>query len=162
MTRNIAETLLGAIVVIVAIVFFSWAYTRSNVSNTGGYSLVATFDQIGGLGVGSDVRISGIKVGSVTDESLDTQTYRAKITFSVENGVELPSDSSAAIKSTSLLGGNFLELEPGAEETMLKDGETVQFTQSAINLEDLLGRFIFGQAGGSGAGGTSGSGASGN
>lgn len=147
MTRNIAETVLGGVVLIVAIIFLGWAYTRSSIGNSGGYNLTASFDQIGGLSVGSDVKISGIKVGSITGQQLNTDNYRAAVEFSVQDGVELPTDSSASIMSTSLLGGNFLALVPGADDVMLKDGDSIQFTQSAVNLEDLLGRFIFGQGG---------------
>ncbi|MEO1020556.1 MAG: MlaD family protein, partial [Pseudomonadota bacterium] len=87
----------------------------------------------------------------------DTENYRAIVQISIQDGVQLPTDSSAAIKSTSLLGGNFLDLEPGADDVMLQDGDAIQFTQSAVNLEDLLGRFIFGQTdSGSGTGGGSG------
>lgn len=152
MSRNIVETVLGAIVIIVALGFLVWAYARSDAGGGDGYELAASFDQLGGLEVGDEVRISGIEVGSVVSQSLDPQTYRATVRFSVREGIELPADSSVAINSTSLLGGKYLSIVPGAEDVLLADGDKVSFTQSAINLEDLVGQFIFGSAGGEGGG----------
>jgi phospholipid/cholesterol/gamma-HCH transport system substrate-binding protein len=145
MSRNVIETILGAVVLIVAIGFGAWAYGRSNLGDTSGYELRAQFDRADGLDVGADVRISGIKVGRVLGQSLDQETYRAEVTFSVRNGIELPADSSAAIMSASLLGGKFLSLVPGGDERMLKSGDQITLTQSSVNLEDLIGKFIYGQ-----------------
>jgi phospholipid/cholesterol/gamma-HCH transport system substrate-binding protein len=157
MSRNVVETILGAVVLIVAIGFGAWAYGRSNLGDSSGYELRAQFDRADGLDVGADVRISGIKVGRVLAQSLDQETYRAEVTFSVRNGIELPADSSAAIMSASLLGGKFLAIVPGGDDKMLKNGEEITLTQSAVNLEDLIGKFIYGSA--SGGGGGSGGGA---
>jgi phospholipid/cholesterol/gamma-HCH transport system substrate-binding protein len=148
MRHNIVETILGAIVLVVAAGFLIWAYGRSGAGDPGGYSLNAQFDRIDGLDIGSDVRISGIQVGKVLAASLDPQTYRAKVVFSVRQGVELPSDSSASIVSASLLGGKYLALVPGGEDRMLKSGDALTLTQSSVNLEDLIGRYIFGSASG--------------
>lgn len=160
MARNVVETVLGGAVLVVAIGFFGWAYGRSNVGDPGGYALVAKFDRIDGLPMGADVRISGIKVGSVLAQTLDPQTYRAEVRFSVASNVELPSDSSAAIVSSGLLGSKYLALMPGGDDQILKDGGEITLTQSSINIEDLIGKYIFSQ--GSGApGGGSGGGAAG-
>lgn len=159
MSRNIVETLLGAVVLIVAVGFLIWAYGRSNAGDPGGYTLIAKFDRVDGLEIGGDVRISGIKVGQVLSQSLDPQTYRAEVRFSVREGIELPADSSAAIVSTGLLGGKYLALVPGGEEQLLSDGGQITLTQSAVNLEDLIGQYIFGQGGGSGGGQAAGGGA---
>ena len=148
MSRNVVETILGAVVLIVAVSFLTWAYSRSNVGDPGGYELYASFDRVDGLNIGADVRISGIKVGKVVTQDLDPLSYRAKVEFSVKGDIELPSDTSAAIVSTGLLGGKYLALVPGAEDIMLEDGEEVEFTQSAVNLEDLIGQFIFSQGDG--------------
>lgn len=153
MSRNVVETILGAVVLIVAIGFGAWAYGRSNLGDVDGYTLRAKFDRADGLDVGADVRISGIKVGRVLAQSLDRETYRAEVVFSVRNGIELPADSSAAIMSASLLGGKFLSVVPGGDEKMLADGGEITLTQSSVNLEDLIGKFIYGSAG-SGGGGT--------
>lgn len=145
MSRSIVETVLGAVVLIVAFGFLGWAYTNSSAGDPGGYQLKAQFDRVDGLDVGADVRISGIKIGRVLSQAIDPITYRAQVEFSVSNTIELPSDTSAAIVSTGLLGGKYLALVPGAEDIMLSDGEEVAFTQSSVNLEDLIGQFIFSQ-----------------
>ena len=116
MPRNIVETLLGAVVLAVALGFLAWAYGRSDAGDPGGYTLRAKFDRVDGLDTGGDVRISGIKVGKVLAQELDPATYRAQVTFSVRNGIELPADSSAAVVSSGLLGGKYLSLVPGGDE----------------------------------------------
>ncbi|MEK0084775.1 outer membrane lipid asymmetry maintenance protein MlaD [Benzoatithermus flavus] len=151
MSRNIIETVLGAVVLLVAAGFLFWAYGRSDAGDPGGYTLRAKFERIDGLEVGGDVRISGIKVGRVLSERLDPQSFRAEVTFSVKKGIEVPADSSAAIVSSGLLGGKYLSLVPGGDERVLKDGEEVTLTQSAVNLEDLIGRYIFSQGQGAAA-----------
>jgi phospholipid/cholesterol/gamma-HCH transport system substrate-binding protein len=143
MTRNVLETLLGAVVLLVAVVFLAFAYRSSQIGETDGYQLTARFDRVDGLNKGSDVRISGIKVGTVTGQDLDPATYRAAVRFSVQNGIELPSDSSAAIVSDGLLGGKYLSLEPGGDIEMLKGGDEISLTQSSVRLEDLIGQMIF-------------------
>ncbi len=150
MTRNVLETLLGAVVLLVAGVFMVFAYNSSQMDGSGGYELVARFDRVDGLSTGSDVRISGIKVGTVLGQDLDPQTYRAAVHFSVRDGVEVPADTSAAIVSDGLLGGKYLSLEPGGDVEMLKGGDEVSLTQSSVRLEDLIGQMIFS---GGGAGG---------
>ncbi len=158
MNRNVVETALGAVVLVVAAIFFYWAYTRSGQGDSGGYTLIAKFDQIDGLDPGSDVRISGIKIGKVLSEKLDPESFRAVVTFSVQDNVKLPDDSSAAIVSSSLLGGKYLQLSPGADEKMLKPGGEITLTQSSINIEQLVGKYIFGSQGSSSGGSSGGSG----
>ena len=148
MTRNILETLLGAVVLIVAVGFLALAYNSSQIQQTDGYELIARFDKVDGLEPGSDVRISGIKVGSVLDQTLDPETYRAEVRFSLREDVRLPADTSAAVVSNGLLGGKYLALVPGGDIEMLEDGDEVTLTPSAVNLEDLIGHMIFCQGGG--------------
>lgn len=147
MPRNIVETILGAVVLAVAIGFLIWAYGRSSAGDPGGYALKARFDRVDGLEVGGDVKISGIKIGKVLAQRLDPQTFRAEVTFSVRDGVEIPADSSAAIVSSSLLGGKYLSLVPGGDDKLLADGGEITLTQSSVNIEDLIGRYVFGQGG---------------
>ena len=149
MSRNVVETVLGAVVLAVALGFLAWAYGRSDAGDPGGYTLTARFDRVDGLETGGDVRISGIKVGKVLGQRLDPQTYRAEVTFSVRDGIELPSDSSAAIVSSGLLGGKYLSVVPGGDVELLKGGGEITLTQSSVNLEDLIGRYIFGGGQGS-------------
>ena len=145
MTRNLLETLLGAVVLIVAIGFLAFAYNTSQVQQDGGYELIARFDKVDGLERGSDVRISGIKVGTVLDQTLDPETYRAEVRFSLREDIQLPADTSAAVVSNGLLGGKYLALVPGGDIEMLEPGGEVTLTQSAVNLEDLIGHMIFSQ-----------------
>jgi phospholipid/cholesterol/gamma-HCH transport system substrate-binding protein len=158
MTRNLLETLLGAIVLIVAIGFLAFAYSSSQIDGSDGYQLVARFDRVDGLDPGSDVRISGIRVGQVTQQTLDPQTFRAEVRFTVQNGIELPLDTSAAIVSDGLLGGKHVQLQPGGDIDMLQPGDEITLTQSAINLESLIGQAIFSQGGGGSGGGGGGGG----
>jgi phospholipid/cholesterol/gamma-HCH transport system substrate-binding protein len=154
MTRNLLETLLGAIVLIVAIVFLGFAYSASRLGDEPGYELTARFDRIDGLQRGSDVRIGGIKVGTVIDQRLDPATYRAEVRFTVQDGVEVPADSSVSVAMDGLLGGKYLSLVPGGDIEMLEPGDEVSLTQSAINLEDLIGHLIFGGGSGEAASGS--------
>jgi phospholipid/cholesterol/gamma-HCH transport system substrate-binding protein len=147
MSRNLLETLLGAIVLIVAIGFLLFAYNTSQVKEDGGYELIARFDKVDGLERGSDVRISGIRVGTVLDQTLDPETYRAEVRFSLREDIQLPADTSAAVVSNGLLGGKYLALVPGGDIEMLEPGGEVTLTQSAVNLEDLIGHMIFNQGG---------------
>lgn len=141
--RNAAELLAGAVVIAAAVGFLGYAVANTGRSTGGGYVLHARFDRIDGLGIGSDVRIAGVKVGSVSSTGIDPQTYQAQVAFTVAGGLKLPKDSSAAVVSDGLLGGKYLSLEPGGDTAMLADGGAVTITQSSISLEQLLGKFIF-------------------
>ncbi len=141
--RNAAELAAGGIVLLIALGFLVYAVVNTGRVQVGGMTLTADFDNVGGLASGADVRIAGVKVGSVTATGIDPKTYQAKLTFTVASDIALSKDSSASIASGGLLGGGFLSLSPGGSETMLKSGQQVTITQSAVNLEDLLGKFIF-------------------
>jgi phospholipid/cholesterol/gamma-HCH transport system substrate-binding protein len=144
MRRNLIETLMGAVVLAVAVLFVVFAYNTADLGGgSGQYPLYAEFNRVGSLKPGSDVRMSGIKIGTVTSQQLDTETYLAKVTFGIRDGISLPADSSASVASEGLLGGNFLDLTPGGAEDMLKPGDRVQYTQDAIDIIQLLGKFIF-------------------
>lgn len=149
MNRNIVETIVGAAVLIIAVVFVTFALkSGGQTDGLDGYKLKAAFDSIDGLSTGSDVRISGMKVGTVTNQKLDEKSYQAVITFTVSKTVELPADSSAKIVSAGLLGGKYLSLVPGADDVMLEDGESIEYTQSSVSIEELIGKFAFGSVGG--------------
>ncbi len=145
MNKNIFETLMGAVVLAVAIGFISIAYNSGRVSNVDGYALTAKFDRVDGLTVGSDVRVSGLKVGQIISQTIDPVTYQAIVRFGVDNQVKLPKDSSAEILSNGLLGNKYLALVPGGEEDTFSDGDEVEFTQAAISLESIIGKFMFGE-----------------
>ncbi len=142
MGKTLLETLIGAVVLVVAIAFITMAYTRSDVKTVKGYTALAQFTAIDGLNVGDDVRISGIKVGSVTDQTLVYDYYRAIVHMSIDPAVELPEDTTAAVVSEGLLGGKYVALEPGDDELITDSGE-ITLTQSSVNLESLLGKFIY-------------------
>ena len=151
MGGNLVETLIGAVVLAVATVFLVFAYSTAGVRSTvTGYEVLARFDRIDGLATGSDVRLSGIKIGSVTGQSLDTKTYQAVVRLNVDSAVKLPDDSSAKVATEGLLGGSYLSIEPGGSDAMLKAGGEIKFTQGAISLVDLIGQAIFSAAGPSG------------
>ena len=144
MSSNIVETVIGAVVLAFATIFLVFAYRTADV-NTGsnGIVLTAAFDNVDGLNVGSDVRMSGIKVGAITAQTLDPKTYRAVLKISIDEDIKLPEDSSAKITSSSLLGNNYLQLSPGGSDDMLKDGGTISYTQGAVNIQDLIAQAIF-------------------
>jgi phospholipid/cholesterol/gamma-HCH transport system substrate-binding protein len=150
MTRKLPELLTGFAIIIIAAVFLVYALGISGAgATTGGYALKAQFSSIGGLTTGADVKIGGVIVGHVSDEHLDPQTYAAVIKLDIQPGIKIPDDSSATISSDGLLGGNYVNISPGGSDTMLAPGAAFQVTQSAINIEDLLGKFIFSMGGAS-------------
>ena len=104
----------------------------------------AAFNRVDGIANGSDVRIGGIKVGTVIERTLEPETYRAVLRMSIDETVELPLDTTAAVVSDGLLGGKFIDLQPGAEETLIADGGRIAYTQSSLLLEELIGKFAFG------------------
>ena len=146
MGGNLVETLVGAVVLAVAAVFVVFAVTRTDVGAVAGYEVIAKFDRIDGLSVGADVRVSGIKVGTVIDQRLDLETYLAVVRMSIDPAVLIPTDSSAAIVSDGLLGDKFMSVTVGGEEEMLEPGDEIRYTQASISIEQLIGKFVFGGA----------------
>ena len=145
MSGNLVESLIGAIVLVVAGWFLSFAYERTEKTNVGGYELIAKFDRVDGLNIGSDVRLSGIKVGTVTSQELDPETYEAVVRLAISDNVLLPIDTAAVITSEGLLGGNYLSMLPGGMEEMLEDGDELEETQDAIDLVGMINRFMYGK-----------------
>ena len=143
MNRNTLETVMGAIVLLAAVDFVALAYEAADVRGDGGYEIAAEFGSTGGLSVGDDVRISGIKVGQITAQQLDSITYVARVSMAIDPMIKIPSDSSARITAASLLGGNYLELMPGAATDALAAGAVIYDTRDPISLSDLLGKAVF-------------------
>jgi phospholipid/cholesterol/gamma-HCH transport system substrate-binding protein len=143
MNRRFAETAVGAVVLAIAAWFLVFAYNSGDFRPVAGYALSAKFNSVGGLAPGNDVRIGGVKIGSVLDQRIDPADFRAIIVFSVRNDLKLPEDTVAAITSDGLLGGKYLRLEPGHGQTMLAANATLKNTRDALSLEDMLGRAIF-------------------
>lgn len=143
MRQNLVETLIGAVVLLVAAVFLVFAYGKSGVGHVTGYALTAKFSRVDGIAVGSQVRLAGIKVGTVTEQHLDPKDFRAVLAISIDRTIQVPEDSAIKIASDGLLGGKYLSLEPGGADQMLKAGQEIKFTQGSIDLLDLVGKYMF-------------------
>ncbi|NBW04507.1 MAG: outer membrane lipid asymmetry maintenance protein MlaD [Alphaproteobacteria bacterium] len=149
MQRNMLEIVMGAVVLLAAAGFIALAYEAADMKGADGYEISAEFGSTGGLVVGDDVRISGIKVGQITRQQLDPVTFVARISMAIDPAIKIPADSSARITAASLLGGNVLELLPGAALDNLKDGAVIYNTRDPISLTDLLGKAVFASGGAS-------------
>jgi phospholipid/cholesterol/gamma-HCH transport system substrate-binding protein len=143
MNRNAVETVMGAVVLVVAAVFLFFAYTTSQVRAVSGYQVTANFDRVEGLRDGGDVRISGIRVGSIISQTLDPKTFIAVVKMSIDPAIKLPTDSVATITSSGLLGDKYLSIVPGAEDEFIKPGGTIEHTTPPMSLESLIGQFIY-------------------
>lgn len=147
MANTATETILGGVVLVTAAGFLWYA------SQTGGgflgerdsYELQASFRSLEGVSVGTDVRLAGVKVGTVSAITLNPETYRAEARLALRRGLGVPEDSAALISSEGLLGGNFVELVPGASDFMLEPGSEILDTQGAVSLLTLLLRFVAGE-----------------
>jgi phospholipid/cholesterol/gamma-HCH transport system substrate-binding protein len=147
MSRNVIETVMGAVVLVIAAVFLFFAYSTSQVHAVSGYELTAKFDRIEGIREGGDVRISGIKIGSIVGETLDSKTFLARLRLSIDPSVKLPDDTVAEIVSAGLLGDKYLSLVPGGSETLIPPGGQIKYTQSSVTLENLICQMIFSSSG---------------
>jgi phospholipid/cholesterol/gamma-HCH transport system substrate-binding protein len=152
MNRNVVETIVGALVLVVAAVFLFFAYTTTQVHAIGGAEYTAMFDKVEGLRDGGDVKISGIKVGSIDSLTLDPKTFFATVHFSLDSSIKLPVDSVATVTSSGLLGDKFLSIDPGNEDQLIPPGGRIIHTQSAMSLENLIGQVIYGAAQNKGGG----------
>lgn len=143
MKDSLVETLAGFIVLVGATAFIIYGYSVVETDRTDGMRLLAKFDRVDGLAIGSDVRLSGIKIGTVAALRLDPQSYEAEVSMLVDASVALPDDSSAKITSEGLLGGNYIALSPGGGLDMLGEGDEILYTQGAVDLIGLVGRALF-------------------
>lgn len=143
MKHNIIETVMGFVVLLIAGFFLVFAYTGSQYKSDGGYDLTARFSRIDGVQTGSDIRLSGVKVGIVSDISIDPHTYLAIVKLNVSPDVKLPKDTSAEIVTDGLLGSKYIALVPGGDEQYLANNDEITYTQAAISLEAMIGQMIF-------------------
>lgn len=143
MKDNLVETLVGFGVIVVAAIFVFYGYSVTDSSNSDGYVVSAEFDRVDGLTIGSDVRMSGIKVGTVTALSLDPQSYAANVAIIIGSDIDLPDDTSAKITSEGLLGGNYISLSAGGSEDMLSGGDEILYTQGSVDLIGLVSQALF-------------------
>lgn len=143
MRHNVIETLVGGVVLALAAAFAWFAVSVANLQRSGGYELMARFDRIDGLSQGADIRMSGIKVGTVGGVSLDPKTYFAQVRLRIDGDLKVPNDTVAEVASEGLLGGRYLNLLPGASDDVLAPGGTIRFTQAPVDLIQMLGKFMF-------------------
>lgn len=143
MRRNVIETVLGAVVLLVAGVFLAFAYNSADLRPVAGYKVSARFNAVDGLTIGSDVRVGGVKIGSVVSQSIDLESYQAVVVMSIRPDIGLPEDSVAMVSSEGLLGGKYIRIDPGASEKHLADGSSLAETRGIVSLEEMLGKVIF-------------------
>ncbi|MFK7868444.1 MAG: outer membrane lipid asymmetry maintenance protein MlaD [Roseobacter sp.] len=143
MSENTTEVIVGAGVLAAALAFVIYAGQVSEYSTaSASYPLEASFRSIEGVSVGTDVRLAGVKVGTVSGVSLNAETYRADTTVSVQEGIEIPDDSTILIASEGLLGGYFVEIVPGGSPFFYASGDTITDTQGSVSLISLLLKFV--------------------
>lgn len=147
MASEAAETMIGGVVLAAAAGFLYFASQATGFTTTGGqYPLTAKFRSVEGLNVGSDVRLAGVKIGTLTDISLDQVTYQAIAKLSVDEGIAIPDDADIKVASDGLLGGAFLEITAGGSSFMLEAGDEILLTQGSISLINLLMKFVAGDS----------------
>jgi phospholipid/cholesterol/gamma-HCH transport system substrate-binding protein len=139
--NNLPETIIGAIVVAVALLFIAFAYMRTGSGSLSGYEIQARLPRVDGLGVGTDVRLSGIKIGSVSDLTLDPKNYLVTLHMNIRDDIKIPDDSSLMVTSSGLLGSSYVSLTPGGSDKMLASGGMIQNSQGSVDLMGLIGRF---------------------
>ncbi|MEM7439324.1 MAG: outer membrane lipid asymmetry maintenance protein MlaD [Pseudomonadota bacterium] len=145
MANSAAETVIGGVVLAAAMGFLAYAANTAGVSAPpDSYQVTASFRSAEGIGLGTDVRLAGVKIGSVSGLDLNKETFRAVTTLSVNNTIELPDDSQVVIASEGLLGGNFVEIVPGGSEFNVEDGDELLDTQGSVSLISLLLKFVSG------------------
>jgi phospholipid/cholesterol/gamma-HCH transport system substrate-binding protein len=140
--RELSEILVGGAVVVTAALFILGAFRDPALTDVDGYGLSIEVRDASGLAAGSEVRLAGIKVGQVVSQTIDPKSFMAVVALRIDDGIELPLDTSARILPEGLVGRSYVELEPGGEEDLLVDGDAITFAQGAINAVDLLGRII--------------------
>ena len=149
MAENRAEVLAGAAVLAAAIGFLIYAAGGGRLA-TGAdtYPLTASFRSVEGIRAGSDVRLAGVKVGAITSLTLNPETFFADATTEIDTSIVLPDDSAILISSEGLLGGNYVELQPGGSLENLAPGDEIEDTQGAVSLISLLMKFVGSSASG--------------
>lgn len=146
MTHSTTEVLVGGGVLAAALVFGIYAVQSTGFSLAAdGYDLRASFRSLEGVSVGTDVRLAGVKVGTVTAMDLNTETFRADAVVTIRDGIQIPDDSAIVVASEGLLGGNFVEISPGGSPFYYAEGDEVLDTQGAVSLVSLLLKFVSGE-----------------
>jgi phospholipid/cholesterol/gamma-HCH transport system substrate-binding protein len=142
--NNVAESLIGAGVVAIALVCGALAYYRTGTGGLSGYEINAKLSKADGLATGTDVRLAGIKVGTVSDLTLDPKTYLVTVHMNIRNDIKLPLDSSVLVTQAGFLGGQYLSITPGGDDKMMAAGSYFENAQGSIDVMGLVGRFATG------------------
>ena len=145
MKSSAVETLVGAVIIAMALGFFTYAYKTAGLGGpaSAGYHVTAEFDNASGVSIGSDVRIAGIKIGTVTGQGLNPKSFQARVEMVISPNISLADDTSAKIASEGLLGANFVSLEPGGADEKLKEGSVISYTQGAVDIWSLISQAMF-------------------
>lgn len=143
MKSNTFEAIIGAFVIILSLVFLFYGFSTMKLQNSDNYNISALFNRIDGIKIGSDIRMSGIKIGTVANQELDNSSFEAKVLMSIDSKILIPDDSSAKITSDGLLGGNYISIEPGGSDIYLLNNEEIFFTQGSVDLIGLVGEALF-------------------
>ena len=143
MRRGSLETAVGALVIVIAVIFAIFTFKVTDYGRETGYLLFAEFNHVGSIKTGSDVRVGGIPVGRVTELSLNPETFKARISLDIESKYNFPLDTAGTIGSEGLLGGSFVEIVPGGMDGNLQPNDEIEFTQDAVDMLQLLGKFMF-------------------
>jgi phospholipid/cholesterol/gamma-HCH transport system substrate-binding protein len=144
MKQQTIETIVGLLVLFIAAAFIYFGYAKNN--NTIGttrYKLLVSFENIDGISEGADVKIAGMKIGNVEKIEFDNENYRALLTLHINQDVNVPEDSRAIISTNGIIGNKYIKISPGASEDYLANNGIIKFTQSALNIEDLISKLIY-------------------
>ena len=143
MNKKPVETIMGIVVLAVATLFMFFAYRVSDLQVVKGYELNARFLKVGGLNTGADVRINGIKVGTVIEQKINSLDYMVDVKLSILPNIAIPSDSTVLVIGDGLMGDKFVKIEPGISPDKLKNGDMIEKTKDSKSLEDMVGEIIF-------------------
>lgn len=144
--ENTTEVIVGAVVLAVALAFLTYTVRSTGYGDGGAsYDLTASFRSVEGITEGTDVRLAGVKIGTVSDISLNAETFRGDTVFAIQSDTIIPDDSAAVIASEGLLGGNFVEIVPGGSLGNFENGAEIEDTQGAVSLMTLLLKFVTGE-----------------
>ena len=143
MNKRPVETIMGLVVLVVAAVFMWFAYKVSDLQVVKGYEIKARFIKVGGLNTGADVRINGIKVGTVISQKINPEDYMVDVSMSILPNIALPVDSTITVAGDGLMGDKFIKIEPGRSAEKMQPGSTATQTKDAKSLEDMVGEIIF-------------------
>lgn len=149
MKSSAFEAMIGAAVIAVAggFLFFAYQSTGPSHAGSGGYKVTAEFDNIEGINIGTDVRMAGIKIGTVIDQKLNPENFQAQVVLMIDRAIPLAEDTSAKITAEGLLGGKFIALDPGGAEEKIADGGIISYTQGAVDIWSLISQAMFDKAG---------------